>query len=140
MTGDADLIEDGLLALAGQEDAFRLMLFDRFFAAYPARRPAFLAFDASSRRMADETLQLLHGLATEAHWVWPHIADLVDLHRAYGALADAEYDLFIDLTVETACALGGATPAAVAAWQRQAALLKALVQRAGADWAAALPR
>ena len=137
---DLDLIEQTLLALDGREDELRLTLFERFFARFPDRRREFLAFDASSRRMTDETLQLLHGLAAGAEWVWPHIADLVDLHRAYGALPDAEYDSFIDLVAETACELGGASTEADAAWRRQASALKGLVRRAGADWAAALPR
>jgi hypothetical protein len=140
MQPDEALIEHVLERLAGQDDAFRQRLFDRFFHAFPARRESFLAFGTSSRRMADETLQLLHGLAAGAEWVWPHIADLVDLHRAYGALPDAEYDSFIDLVAETACELGGASTEADAAWRRQASALKGLVRRAGADWAAALPR
>ena len=89
---DAGLMERTLEALAGREDQLRIALFERFFAEFPARRADFLAFDASSRRMADETLQLLYGMATGADWLWTQTADLVDLHRAYGALPQIEFE------------------------------------------------
>lgn len=134
------MIEQTLLALDGQEEALRIGLFERFFAEFPARRADFIAFEASSRRMTDETLQLLHGVATGAHWLWTQVADLVDLHRAYGALPDIEFDRFIELTAGTACDLADASAEARAAWQVQATELKRLVLKARADWEVALPR
>jgi hypothetical protein len=140
MATDAELIEQTLLALAGREESLRDMVFARFFAAWPERRASFLTPAITARRMADETLQLLYGLALGEDWVWPHIADLVDLHRAYGRLATAEYDSFIALVVDEACALGGAGSEARAAWGRQETALGLLVSRASAEWERALPR
>ncbi len=137
---DAGLMERTLEALAGREDQLRIALFERFFAEFPARRADFLAFDASSRRMADETLQLLYGMATGADWLWTQTADLVDLHRAYGALPQIEFDRFVDLTGDTACDVAGATVPERAAWGAQAAALKRLIARARAEWEVALPR
>lgn len=137
---DAELMEQTLLALDGREEVLRQTLFERFFAEFPARRADFIAFDASSRRMTDETLQLLHGVATGAHWLWTQVADLADLHRAYGKLPDIEFDRFIDLTAETACDLGNASAEARAAWGAQATELKRLVLKARAEWDVALPR
>lgn len=137
---DAALMEASLLAVADADIDIRHMLFDRFLAAYPARRPAFLNLDAASRRMTDETLQMLLGLARGEGWVWPQIADLVGNHRNYGTLTSAEYDGFIDMTVaELGIAAGGAWNAATAAaWARQAAALKTLVRKAQAGWESAL--
>ena len=140
MATDAELMEQTLESLAGKDDALRLELFRRFFAEFPARRADFIAFDASSRRMTDETLQLLHGLATNADWLWTQLADLVDLHRAYGALPAIEFDRFIALTADTACDLADAPEAARAAWAAKAAELKQLVRKARLEWETALPR
>jgi hypothetical protein len=140
MTADAARLEAAIAALDGQEAALRRAVFDRFFAAFPQHRARFLTPDATERRMTDETLQLLLGLAQGESWVWPQVADLVDLHRAYGALDAAEYDRFIDLVVEEAVARAGGDAEAEAAWLRQAAALKALVARAAAEWLTALPR
>lgn len=137
---DAERMEQTLEALAGRDDALRLELFERFFAEFPARRADFIAFDASSRRMTDETLQLLYGVATGADWLWTQTADLVDLHRAYGALPQIEFDRFTDLTAETACDVAGATAPERAAWRMQAEALKQLIARARAEWEVALPR
>jgi hypothetical protein len=140
VSADRALLEAGLEALAGQEEVLRARLFDRFLARWPEHRARFLTLETSSRRMTDETLQLLHALAGGEGWVWPHVADLVDLHRAYGALDAADYDGFIDLLVEEACELSAADAAARAAWERQGTALKALVAQAAAEWAVALPR
>ena len=40
------------------------------------------------------------GLARGEGWVWPLVAELVFTHRSYGALPIAEYDAFIDMTVD----------------------------------------
>lgn len=136
---DTDLMEQTLLALDGREDELRLTLFERFFARYPARRADFLAFEASSRRMTDEALQMLFGLAGDAFWVETQVADLVDLHRNYGALPLAEFDCFVDLTAGTACDLAAASPEQRAAWARQVARLKPLIAGAHADCKVAIP-
>lgn len=139
--GDAALMEAGLAAVADAGVEIRHALFERFLAAFPHRRAAFLNLDAASRRMTDETLQILYGLAAGEGWVWPLVAELVVTHRNYGALATEEYDAFIDMTVtELAAAAGAAwTADSAAAWARQAAALKEMVRRAAAEWAAALP-
>lgn len=135
---DLDLIEQTLLALDGREDELRLTLFERFFARFPDRRREFLAFDASSRRMTDETLQLLHGLAGNAHWVTTQVADLVDLHRNYGDFALAEFDCFTELAAQTVCDLAEATAAQRAAWTRQTTRLKPMLGLAHTDWKVAI--
>lgn len=138
--GDAALIEASLVAVADAGVDIRLPLFERFLAAFPHRRAAFINLDAASRRMTDETLQMLFGLARGESWVGPQIADLVGNHRNYGALTFAEYDGFIDMTIaELARAVGPVWNAdTAAAWRRQADALKMLVQRAQAGWASAL--
>ncbi|MBL0915791.1 MAG: hypothetical protein IBJ13_09835, partial [Sphingopyxis sp.] len=80
---DATSMEASLIAAADVD--IRLPLFERFFAAFPDRRPSFISVDAASRRMTDETLQMMFGLATGGNWVWPLVADLVFTHRSYGA-------------------------------------------------------
>ena len=138
---DAALMEASLIAVADAGIDMRISLFERFFAAYPERRASFISVDAASRRMTDETLQMMFGLAKGETWVWPLVAELVFTHRSYGALPIAEYDAFIDMTVEE---LGLATGAAwsastAAAWQRNADALKAMIRKARAEWASAMP-
>src|SRR3546814_17843576 len=89
-------MEASLAAVADAGVDIRHALFDRFFAAFPDRRASFMILDASSRRMTDETLQMMLGLAKGESWVWPLVAELVFTHRAYGALPIEEYDAFID--------------------------------------------
>lgn len=138
---DAAAMEASLLAVADAGIDIRHALFERFFAAYPDRRAAFLVVDASSRRMTDETLQMMFGLAKGESWVWPLVAELVHTHRTYGPLPIAEYDAFIDMTVvELGVAAGTAWSGdCAAAWQRYADELKAMIRRARAEWQAALP-
>lgn len=137
---DAASMEASLLAVADADIDIRHALFDRFLAAFPGRRAAFLNLDAASRRMTDETLQMLLGLARGEGWVWTQIADLVGNHRNYGTLTSEEYDGFIDMTIaELGIASGDAWNAATAAaWKRQATALKALVRKAQAGWESAL--
>lgn len=137
----ATLMEASLAAVAEAGVDIRHALFDRFFAAFPARRASFMVVDASSVRMTDETLQMMLGLAKGESWVWPLVTELVHTHRAYGPLPIGEYDAFIDLTVE---ALGEAAGAAwstecAGAWIEQAGALKSMIRRARAEWQAALP-
>jgi hypothetical protein len=136
---DAELMEQSLLAIADVD--IRLPIFERFFAAWPERRATFLALDASSRRMTDETIQMMFGLAQDAHWVWPLVCDLVFSHRSYGYLPFAEYESFIDLTVEELLAAAGseAPEGCRAAWETQAEALKAMIDKARHEWTEAIP-
>jgi len=138
---DVALMEASLIAVADAGIDIRLPLFERFFTAYPDRRASFISVDAASRRMTDETLQMMFGLAKGEGWVWPLVAELVFTHRNYGALPIAEYDAFIDMTVaELGLAAGPAWSVPVAAaWQRQADALKAMIRQARTEWATAMP-
>ena len=138
---DVAAMEASLLAVADASIDIRHSLFDRFFTAFPERRASFLVVDASSRRMTDETLQMMFGLAKGESWVWPLVAELVHTHRTYGPLPIAEYDAFIDMTVvELGIAAGRVWSGdCAAAWQRRADELKAMIRRARAEWQAALP-
>jgi len=138
---DIAAMEASLAAVADAGVEIRHALFDRFFDAFPDRRASFMIVDASSRRMTDETLAMMLGLAKGESWVWPLVAELVFTHRAYGALPIAEYDAFIDMTVEELGAAAGAawSAAAAAAWQRQAEALKAMIRQARAEWESAMP-
>jgi hypothetical protein len=138
---DAALMEASLTAVADAGIDIRHMLFERFFAAYPERRASFISIDASSRRMTDETLQMMFGLAQGEGWVWPLVAELVFTHRSYGALPIAEYDAFIDMTVEELGVAAGTAwnAGAAAAWQRHADALKAMIRTARAEWERAMP-
>ena len=138
---DVAAMEESLLAVADAGIDIRHALFDRFFAAFPDRRASFLVVEASSRRMTDETLQMMFGLAKGESWVWPLVAELVFTHRTYGPLPIAEYDAFIDMTVAELGAAAGAawTTEAAGAWAEQADALKAMIRRARTEWQTALP-
>ena len=139
MTGVAAM-EASLAAIADAGIDIRHTLFDRFFAAYPDRRATFMVVDASSRRMTDETLQMMFGLAKGEGWVWPLVTELVHTHRAYGPLPIAEYDAFIDMTIAELGAAGAAwTQECADAWTEQAGALKSLIRKARAEWQTALP-
>ena len=142
MSGDAALIKASLIRLAERGIELRHGLYERFFAAYPSRRTDFLCPEATSVRMTDETLQMMHGLAADESWVWPLVAELSYTHRAYGHLPFEEYEAFVDLTVvEMADALGDDWSEAQAdAWGRQAARLKDMIAKAQTDWERVLPR
>ena len=133
------MMEASLVAAADAD--IRIPLFDRFFAAFPDRRASFMVVEASSRRMTDETLQMMFGLAKGEGWVWPLVAELVFTHRAYGPLPIGEYDAFIDMTVDELGAAAGAAWSAdcAAAWARSADALKAMIRKARAEWAEAMP-
>ncbi|WP_428678376.1 hypothetical protein [Sphingopyxis sp.] len=136
---DVAVMEASLIAAADAD--IRLPLFERFFDAFPARRADFISVDAASRRMTDETLQMMFGLAKGEGWVWPLVAELVFTHRSYGAFPIAEYDAFLDLTVEELASAAGSawTGDAAAAWQRQADALKVMIRKARAEWKSAMP-
>ena len=140
MSQDADLIVSSLLAVAEAGIEIRHTLFERFFAAYPERRADFIAPEATSIRMTDETLQMMFGLASEESWVWPLVAELFYEHRGFGDPGLSEYDAFIDMTVEeVVSAAGAAGVASRGTWQCQADKLKAMIRRARVEWQAALP-
>lgn len=140
MSDDSRWMEENLLILAEQNIDIRHLLFEKFLAAFPQRKAAFLNLDAASRRMTDETLQMLFGLAQGEDWVWPMVAELVATHRNYGALPIEEYDIFIDMVVmEISHASEGAwTVMHAEAWNRQAKALKQLVCQATREWDAVL--
>lgn len=136
---DAASMEASLIAAADAD--IRLPLFERFFAAFPERRASFISIDAASRRMTDETLEMMLGLAKGEGWVWPLVAELVFTHRSYGALPIAEYDAFIDMTVDELGKVAGPawTVEAASAWHRHADALKAMIRKARAEWKNAMP-
>jgi len=136
---DAAAMEASLIAAAGAD--IRLPLFERFFAAFPERRASFISVDAASRRMTDETFDMMLGLAKGEAWVWPLVTELVFTHRSYGALPIAEYDAFIDMTVDELGKAAGTewTVEAKSAWQRHADALKAMIRKARKEWKSAMP-
>jgi hemoglobin-like flavoprotein len=135
-------MEQTLALLAERNIELRHGLYERFFAAFPARREAFLCPEATSVRMTDETLQMMFGLAAGETWVWPLVAELIYTHRAYGALPLREYDAFVDMVVEELEAALGAdfTREQETAWNEQAEALKAMIGKAQAEWDQVLPR
>lgn len=142
MPSDADLMEASLIAVADAGVELRHPLFARWFAAWPERRATFINTDASSRRMTDETLEMMMGLAKgEENWVWPLVAELAFTHRSYGRLPWAEYESWIDLTIDCIGDAAGATWSAEAdaAWRRHGERLKALIIEAREGWDRAMP-
>jgi hypothetical protein len=139
---DAALMETTLIAVADGGIDLRHPLFARWFAAWPDRRATFLNADAASRRMTDETLEMMLGLAKgEELWVGPLVDELAFTHRSYGRLPWAEYESWIDLTIVVLGELAGAAwnADAEAAWVRQGDALKVLIQAARAGWDEAMP-
>lgn len=134
-------MEASLVAIAEAGVDLRAPLFDRYFAAYPHRRAIFYNLEVSSRRMTDETIGMMLGLAQGGGWVVPFTNELMFTHRNYGAVPMAEYDAFIDMTVETMADAAGAawTAECAAAWSAQAERLKAAVREARDGWARVMP-
>lgn len=141
---DAALMEASLVAVADAVEAgapdLRLVLFDRFFAAFPGRRPTFYNLEAAAPRMTNETVQMMFGLAAGESWVQGLVNELTFTHRQYGPLPAEEYDAWIDLTVDVMRDTAGAawTDATDAAWRRAAERLRAMVADARAGWVAAM--
>jgi len=135
-------MEQTLALLAERNIELRHGLYERFFAAFPARRSAFLCPEATSVRMTDETLQMMFGLASGETWVWPLVAELIYTHRAYGALPLREYDAFVDMMVEELEAALGTdfTRDQETVWSEQAEALKTMIGKAQAEWDQVLPR
>lgn len=139
---DAELLEASLVAVADAGVELRFALFERFFALWPERRASFLNVDAASRRMTDETLEMMLGVAKgEDNWVWPLVAELTFTHRSYGRLPWEEYESWIALTIEAVRdAAGTAWDAETeAAWGRQGERLKVMLQEARVGWDRAMP-
>lgn len=142
MQTDADLMEASLIAVADAGVDLRHPLFARWFAAWPDRAATFINADASSRRMTDETLEMMLGLAKgEDLWVGPLVDELTFTHRSYGRLPWAEYESWIDLTVVVLGEHAGEawSAEAEAAWVRQGERLKVLIQAAREGWDRAMP-
>lgn len=141
MASDAELIEASLVALADTGVEIRHALFDRFFEAFPERRGSFYNLEVSSRRMTDETLQMMYGLAGDERWVRPLVAELVFTHRNYGPLPFEEYEAFIDMCFEEVgrSAPSGWSAECAAAWERQAARLKAMIHEMRTEWTRVMP-
>ncbi len=142
MPTDAELMEASLIAVADSGIELRHPLFARWFAAWPDRRATFINADASSRRMTDETLEMMLGLAKgEELWVGPLVDELAFTHRSYGRLPWEEYESWIDLTVKVLGELAGEqwNDEADAAWHRQAERLKQLLTDARIGWDRAMP-
>ena len=139
MPTDAALIEASLAAAADAD--LNTPLYTRFFAAYPDRAATFTNLEASATRMTDETLQMMHGLATSESWVWPLITELTFTHRNYGSIPHSEYEAFITMTIDTlAEAAGDAWNAETdAAWRRQGKALYAKIVEAREGWVTAMP-
>jgi hemoglobin-like flavoprotein len=139
---DAALMEATLVAVADSGVELRHPLFARWFAAWPERRATFLNADAASRRMTDETLEMMLGLARgEELWVGPLVDELAFTHRSYGRLPWEEYESWIDLTIEVLGELAGDawSAEAEAVWVRQGEALKVLIQAARTGWDEAMP-
>ena len=139
---DAERMESSLIAGAEAGIELRFILFRKFFAIWPDRQADFLNLDAASRRMTDETLEMLIGLAKgEEQWVWPLVAELAFTHRSYGQLPWAEYESWIELTIETVGEAAGAAWSleTEAAWTRQAERLKTLILEARTGWDEVMP-
>jgi hypothetical protein len=142
MPSDADLMETSLIALADAGVELRHPLFARWFAAWPDRRATFINVDASSRRMTDETLEMMLGLAKgEELWVGPLVDELAFTHRSYGRLPWVEYESWIDLTIVVLGEHAGAAWSAEteAAWVRHGERLKTLIIAAREGWDRAMP-
>jgi hypothetical protein len=142
MSSDADLMETSLIALADSGVELRHPLFARWFAAWPDRRATFLNVDAASRRMTDETLEMMLGLAKgEELWVRPLVDELAFTHRSYGRLPWVEYESWIDLTIVVLGELAEATWNAEtkAAWERQGQRLTLLIIAARDAWDRVMP-
>lgn len=139
---DAELMEASLIAVTDAGVELRFVLFELFFAAWPERQSSFFNVDAASRRMTDETLEMMLGLAKgEENWVWPLVAELAFTHRSYGRLPCEEYESWIALTIEVVRDAAGAVwdVETDAAWVRQGERLKVMLEEARVGWDRAMP-
>ena len=107
-------MEATLIAAADNGVELRHPLFARWFAAWPERRATFLNADAASRRMTDETLEMMLGLAK--------CGSVNSATTCKGELAGAAW-----------------SAEAQAAWRRQGERLKVLIIAARKGWDEAMP-
>ncbi len=141
MPTDAELMEASLAA-AAEGPELRHALFARFFNAFPDRRASFINLDAASRRMTDETLGMMLGIAKgEENWVWPFASEMVATHINFGPLPAQEFLAWIDLTIDTLGEAAGAAWCAEceAAWRRSGERLKTMILEAREGWDRAMP-
>lgn len=101
-------MEAVLIAIAEADIDIIPGLFDRFFAAFPEQRPAFINLTAASGRMTNETIAALVGLATDEPWVPVTITNFVDLHHNYGEIPQTHYTAFVDMVVDALAEAAGA--------------------------------
>lgn len=131
-TSDSAQIEATLIAVAQADIDITPALFDRFFAAFPEQRPAFINLAAASGRMTNETIEAMVGLAAGEPWVPVTITNFVDLHRNYGEIPQAQYMAFVDMVVDAlADATGtGWNDGQERVWRTQARRLNAMIAEA----------
>ena len=129
---DSAQMEATLDAIAEAEIDIIPGLFERFFAAFPEQRPAFINLAAASGRMTNETIEALVGLATDEPWVPVTITNFVDLHRNYGEIPQSHYTAFVDMVVEALADAAGAewNEHQENAWRTQAQRLNAMIAEA----------
>ncbi|QLC25729.1 globin [Parasphingopyxis algicola] len=138
MTADAAIRDDTaammrVLEAAGERGVDIVpIVFECFFAAFPEARALFPNLEAAAGRMVNETLEAMLGLAENAWWVETTIVNFVDLHRNYGAIPDAQWTAWVDMTVDALAEAAGEGPGAEGerAWRRQAERLKAMIAAA----------
>ena len=125
-------MEATLVAIAEADIDIIPGLFERFFAAFPEQRPAFINLAAASGRMANETIEALVGLAADESWVPVTITNFVDLHRNYGEIPQAHYTTFVDMVVDALAdaAAAGWNDQQERAWRSQAGRLNAMIAEA----------
>lgn len=106
------------------------IVFERFFATYPAQKGNFYVPEVSCGRMVNESVSILLGLAADERWAPPAIENFMGLHRAnYDPISIEEYGRFLDLLVDVLAESAGQawTAAADEGWRAQAARFKTLI-------------
>ena len=142
MLSDAEYMEASLAAAADAPQELRYALFARFFEAFPERRASFINVDAASRRMTDETLGMMLGIARqEENWVWPLASEMAANHMGYGDFPWPEYEAWIAMTIDVLGEAAGATwsDETDAAWRRCGERLKEMILEAREGWDRAMP-
>lgn len=99
-SAEAEAIETVLDAVGAAGIDIVPGLFQRFFESFPDEAHNFYVPEASYGRMANETLQLLTGVATGEAWAPVMAASLVDLHRNFGQILLERYRTYVSLVVD----------------------------------------
>ena len=125
-------MEAPLMAIAEAELDIVPLVYDRFFAKLPGEREKFLNLEAAAGRMVNETLEAMIGLSEGAYWVDTTITNFVDLHRDYGVISREVYEAFVDCVIDVIGEAAGKAwdQTSEAAWQTQAAQMKAMIAKA----------